>query len=358
MLQRAAILLSGLAMMAVATPAAAQWQSDDWGAPTSRARQPGSPLLAARIAALGSNFGGKVGISVRDVATGWSTGYGETRLCPQQSVSKFWVAITVMDAIDHGTLTLNDPVLITRNDLTLFHQPIRALVGDSGYRATVGELLDRAITESDNTANDSLLRTVGGPAAVRATLARLGINSVRFGPGERLLQSRIAGMSWDQSMSQGNGFEVARARLSPDTRRRALLDYIADPMDGAAPAAITSVLAQLDRGTLLSPASSRYLLGVMGRTKTGARRMKAALAPGWELAHKTGTGQQYGSTVAGFNDVGLLTAPDGHTYAIAVMIAQSERPIAQRQQLIADVARVVMDSWNGTHIAGTVDAVY
>ncbi|MEG3174500.1 serine hydrolase [Sphingomonas sp. ZB1N12] len=47
---------------------------------------------------------------------------------------KFWVAIAVMDAVDRGRLSLSDPVTVTRSDLTLFHQPIRPLVGKDGYR--------------------------------------------------------------------------------------------------------------------------------------------------------------------------------------------------------------------------------
>ncbi len=49
-------------------------------------------------------------------------------------------------------------------DLTLFHQPIAMLVKGDGYHTTVGELLTRALTHSDNTANDRLLTYVGGPA--------------------------------------------------------------------------------------------------------------------------------------------------------------------------------------------------
>ncbi len=312
--------------------------------------------LALRIAELGRNFGSGVGISVRDVTEGWTTAYDADRLAPQQSVSKLWVALATFDAFDRGTLRPDDAVVIEPSDLTLFHQPIRAEVGNQGYRTTISDLLERAMTQSDNTANDALLRRVGGPASIRAMLVRLGIGQVRFGPGERALQSGIAGLAWQQSFSSGNAFAKARAAVPIAQRRSAIEAYAADPVDGAAPAAITATLTRLVRGELLSPRATTDLLALMERSKTGRARLKSALAPEWLLAHKTGTGQQLGSLVAGFNDVGLLTAPDGHRYAIAVMIARSERPIAVRQALIADVGRAVIDHWRTVQTAMTLDA--
>jgi beta-lactamase class A len=307
--------------------------------------RPAPARIASKIAELGRNFGPGVAISVRDIRDGWSTSWNGDRLCPQQSVSKLWVALAVFDAIDRGALRPDEAMIVTRNDLTLFHQPIRALVGANGYRATVSELLERQMTQSDNTANDMLLRRIGGPNAIRTMLTRLRISNVRFGPGERLLQSGIAGITWRQAFASGNGFEQARASIPLEKRRAAIEAYAENPIDGAAPNAITLALARLVRGDLLTPTGTRNLLALMERSKTGRARMKAAVEPNWLLAHKTGTGQELGGVVAGFNDVGLLTAPDGHIYAVAVMVARSSKPIGARQAIIANVARAVIDDW-------------
>ena len=143
-------------------------------------------------------------------------------------------------------------------DLTLFYQPLAARVRAQGsVTMTVRSLIETAITQSDNSANDSLLRTVGGPGAVRAYLSKKDLGAIRFGPGERLLQSGIAGMSWQQSYSVGRNFETARSALSPATRRAAMDNYLANPIDGASPTAVASALARLARGTLLSPEIDR-----------------------------------------------------------------------------------------------------
>lgn len=299
---------------------------------------PAPAALTASVNALVRDFGGVVGVSVRSLDWGWSVDANGHRRMPQQSVSKLWVAMTVLDARDRGKLSLDDPVSVTRENLTVFHQPIASLVVQQGvYRTTVRELMLRAMQSSDNTANDRLMNLVGGPQAVRAFIREKALGEIRFGPGERLLQAGTAGLEWKPEYSIGRAFYQARAALSPTVRRAAFDSYVADPPDGAAPAAIALALARLKAGELLSPSSSNLLINVMQGSRTGRSRIKAAVPPGWTLAHKTGTGQDLGARTAGFNDVGILTAPDGKSYAVAVMIGDTPRAVSERQQLMQAV---------------------
>ena len=309
--------------------------------PIARRAQPSARLVNA-VQALGSSFKGEVGISVRDIDDGWLIAWGGDRARPQQSVSKLWVAIAVMDAVDHGRLSLNDPVTVTRSDLTLFHQPIRALVGKNGYRTTIGALLRGAMTRSDNTCNDVLLWKVGGPPAINRMLAQKGIVGVKFGPGERALQARTAGLKWRPEWAGGWGFLQARAAMTYEARAKALRRYVAAPLDGASSNGVTLGLSLLAQGKLLSARSTASLLTLMRSSKTGPLRLKSGLRPGWTLAHKTGTGQDLGTWSTGYNDVGLLVAPDGHRYAVAVMIASTRRPIPVRMRLMGDVTRAIV----------------
>ncbi|TGX55237.1 serine hydrolase [Sphingomonas gei] len=307
--------------------------------------RPPAPLgLVASIDTITRNFSGLAGIAVTSIDDGWmASNVTARRPLPQQSVSKLWVTMTVLDAVDRGTVRLDDPLTITRADFTLFHQPIASLVkGDTGYTTTVAEIMRRAMQMSDNTCNDKLLRLVGGPQAVRDFIARKQLGTIRFGPGEKLLQAGTAGLQWRPEYSMGNSFAVARAKLSPEVRRAAFDSYVKDPPDGAAPASIAEALARLKRGELLSPSSTDWLLATMGGAKTGKARVRGAVPPGWLYGHKTGTGQDLGGRTAGFNDVGILTAPDGRSYALAVMIGDTSRPIRERQLLMQAVARAVV----------------
>ncbi len=304
---------------------------------------PAPSALTANVAMLVRGFEGRVGVAVKSIDQGWCVDSSGDQRLPQQSVSKLWVAMTVLDFRDAGRLKLDDPVTLRREDITLFHQPVAALIkGEQGYQTTVGDLLQRALTMSDNTANDRLLRFVGGPNAVRDFIRRKGLGDIRFGPGERLLQSQTAGLTWQPSYAFGNAFAIARDRVPRPERIAAFERYVADPPDGAAPVAIADALARLKRGDLLSKSSTDYLIGTMESSRTGKQRLRGAVPMGWSFGHKTGTGQDLGGRTAGYNDVGLLIAPDGRSYAIAVMIGDTPKPIAERQALMqAVVASVV-----------------
>jgi beta-lactamase class A len=303
---------------------------------------PAPAALKQQVLALAQRFDGTAGIAIVSLRDGWEMGWNGNSLFPQQSCSKLWVAITAMDAVDRGKLRLDDPVTLGRGDLTLFHQPLRERVlGQGAHTTTLGSLLFDAITESDNTANDKLMRSVGGPTAVRDMIARKGLGAIRFYNGERALQSKIAGLIWSQSYSIGNAFFDARNALPMAVRKAAFDRYLADPYDGASPHAIASALAALKRGGLLKPASSAKLLSIMGQTRTGKLRVRAALAPGWDWNHKTGTGQELNGRIGGINDIGLLTAPDGSVYAMAIMIIPNSSD-GGAQELMRNVARAVM----------------
>jgi beta-lactamase class A len=301
-------------------------------------------ILRAQIEALGAGFDGEAGIAVLEVADGWAVDYNGGAHLPQQSVSKLWVAITVLNAIDRGDFGLDDTVLIRKEDLSLFHQPLRDRVGPSGYRTTVARLLAAEIQQSDNAANDALIRKVGGPWAVQVAIVSKSLGEIRFGPGEKEMQTRAAGLTWKPEYSFGRTFWEDRDKLPADQRRAALQAYLANPPDAASPLDIVDTLARLHRGELLSPESTAYLLTLMAGTETGAGRLRGGLEPGWRLQHKTGTGQVMGRLATGHNDVGLLTAPDGRVYAVAVMIGQSRATFDARQELMRSVARAVIAS--------------
>lgn len=288
------------------------------------------------------DFPGRTGIAVQRIDGTWSLSRRGDEAFPQQSVSKTWVALTLLSQVDAGRLHLSDRMTIGADDLTLFHQPLAARVAREGrVEASLGELLEQAITGSDNSANDALLRRVGGPDAVNAFIERQHLGRIRFGPGERLLQSHAAGLEWRQSYSVGRAFQAAREGVPLALRRAALDRYLADPEDGASPTAITNALARLARGELLSPASTQVMLDTLIRTSSGPQRLRAGVPAGWRVAHKTGTGQELEGRATGYNDIAILTAPDGTRYSVAVMLASTTASVPQRMALMQAVSRAV-----------------
>ena len=348
---RVCLAVTALSLSMVGSGAAQAAASTELLPPQSRLQAGHSvAALQASITDLGQAFEGDIGIAVQDVESGHVAEFDGRTFFPQQSVSKFWVALTALDAADRGTADLGAPVTLKTSDLTLFHQPIARNIRSSGtYRTTLDDLLTRALQQSDNTCNDFILRSIGGPDAVRAFLDSKDIDGIRFGPGERKMQSRIAGLTWRQEYSIGDAFFRTRATVPLEKRRAAFDDYVANPVDGAQPVAVVDALARLARGELLSKAATARLLTTMSHTRTGPRRLKGGLSSGWSLAHKTGTGPQVGPMQTGYNDVGILTSPTGRRYSVAVMIRRTSTPIWKRMAVMQDVVRSVIayDAMNG-----------
>ena len=308
---------------------------------------PPPELLARRLGEIAGGFDGRLGLSVRDVGAGWTAGRDGAALYPQQSVAKLWTALAVFDAVDHGRLRLDQTVHVTASDMSVFHQPLRTRLQPGGLDVDVASLVEGALAQSDNACDDILIRLVGEAAPQRAVDAR-GLGAVRAGPQERYLQTRIAGLPWRPEFTVGDAFERARDRLDPALRRAKLAAYLADPPEGAAPDAMTAALARLHAGELLSPESTARFLAILAGTTTGPMRLKAGLPPGWAIAHKTGTGQDLYGLSTGFNDVAIVTAPDGRVYTMAAMIASTSRPIPERQLAMQDAARAVAAWHDGT----------
>lgn len=310
--------------------------------PAAPVPQSVSPAALDRaIHALWAGFDGRTGIAIARAGASWLIEERGEELMPQQSVSKLWVALAVMDAIDKGQMNLADRVTLTRADLTIFNQPIAASIGQGSFTTSIADLLDRQMRRSDNTANDFLMRKLGGPQAIRAFISAKGLGAIRFGPGEKYLQAKTAGLSWRPEYVDNQLFRNARAKLSAQARTAAMDAYIADPPDGASPAAIARALLRLKRGELLSSESTRYLLNLMSTSLTGPQRLHGGVPAGWKFAHKTGTGQDLNGRTAGFNDVAILTAPDGTSYAVVVMIADTRQPLAKRFELMQGISATV-----------------
>jgi beta-lactamase class A len=83
------------------------------------------------------------------------------------------------------------------------------------------------------------------------------------------------------------------------------------------------------------------LLAMLERTTSGPNRLKAGVPSDWRFGHKTGTGQVLDPVSTGYNDVGIMTAPDGKRYTVAVMMGDTTATIPARMELMQAVSRAV-----------------
>ncbi len=81
----------------------------------------------------------------------------------------------------------------------------------------------------------------------------------------------------------------------------------------------------------------------MKHCRNGPKRLRGGLPANARLADKTGTSGIDGKTVA-WNDMGLMTWPDGQAVTITGYLSDTSASQAERDQLFADLARLVTRS--------------
>jgi beta-lactamase class A len=301
----------------------------------------GMPELARRAKP------GVIGLGVALLAPGEAWSSDQTARFPLQSTFKTFLAAAVLSEVDAGRLELAEPITLTEQDLSPGPGPIDAAWPNppAGHSLTlpVVDLIALAVQRSDNSAADTIMKRIGGPAAVTAWLRGKGMVDIRVDRYERQLQVELAGMPpFQPAWKDAGAWQAARDLVPAAAREAATVRYLADPRDTATLPASLDYLTRLARGELLSGASTRLLLRLMTDSATGSHRLKAGLPPGATIAHKTGTAATDLGLTPATNDIGVVTLASGRRFAIAAYLAGSTATEAAREALIADAARLAV----------------
>ncbi len=226
---------------------------------------------------------------------------------PMQSVYKLPIAMAVLHKVDAGGLRLDQMVEVKPEEYISPGQgsPLRDQ-NPTGARVSVSELLRLAISESDGTASDVLMRLIGGPPAVMNFLAEIGVHDVE-------VQDTEMRMGKDDSVQYRNW---------------------------ATPHAAVDLLQALAESKGLSQESQHLLLGWMVSAQTSQKRIKGMLPAGTVVAHKTGSSGTKNGIAAATNDIGLIDLPDGKRLAIAVFVSDSKADTVTREKVIAQISDI------------------
>lgn len=319
-IRRAMLTASLLALTAICLP------------PSARAADPAA--LQGQLNALAQRARpGSMGISVLDLQSGKTWRVNADQSYPMMSVFKAPVAATVLDRIEHGQNSFDQTITLTRADLE--NGIIRQQFHGAQMRFSVRQLLGYMVSQSDNTAVDALLRLIGGPAVVQSYLHAHGIDGLHVEHDEagntRLFNALAIG---EQAPANETDAQQDQRYL------RGYRMFLADPGNRSTPYAAVLFLHKLWQRELLSPASTTYLLDLMN-AQVVPNRMRAGLPEGVRLADKCGTSDTIDGLTAAYNDIGILTWPDGHTVIVAAFLSASNSPEAERERLYVDLAKSV-----------------
>ncbi|HEX2546727.1 MAG TPA: class A beta-lactamase [Ramlibacter sp.] len=243
--------------------------------------------------------GGRLGVALRDSATGAGYAWRADERFPLTSTFKMLLAAQVLAAVDRGTEHLARRIAIQASDLVPYAPATQPRVG--GEPMTLAELCEAAVALSDNVAANVLLAGFGGPAGLTAWLRTLGDTVTRLDRIEPQLNEAVPG----------------------------------DVRDTTTPAAMLRTMDRLVLGDALSPASRRQLTDWLLANKVGATRLRAQLPAGWRIADKTGAGAN-GTN----NDVGVLWPPQRGPLLVAAYLTGSTADGPGRDRALAEVGRL------------------
>lgn len=289
MLTRRTALAAPLALAASAAAAAADTSSAD-----------------AALADLEQRHGGRLGVMIWRPADGLRIARRADERFAMCSTFKTLAAAAVLARADGGREDLRRRIVFGKEQVVTYSPVTGPRVGGDGM--TLAEICAAAIRYSDNTAGNLLLDSLGGPAGLTRFARGLGDGITRLDRYETQLNEATPG----------------------------------DPRDTTSPEAMARNLHKLLLGPTLSPESRRRLSQWMASNTTGDARIRRGIPKGWVVMDKTGAGENGAN-----NDVAVILPPSGQPAIVTVYYAESQATGAQRNAVIADVARVAAEALGG-----------
>jgi beta-lactamase class A len=249
----------------------------------------------------------RVGVAVIDLQTNDTITFGGNERYSMQSVYKFHLAMTALNWVDAGKLKLNDRIWIKDNDLLPnMWSPMREAYINGERCFDLAGLIRYAVSESDNNACDILFKILGGPKTVNDYIHSLGINDTWISATEEEMHQH----------------------------------WITQFINWTTPMAMAQLLEKFYKGKLFSKSSQYFLWETMVNTSTGKNRIKGLLPVDAIVAHKTGTsGIGKNGIIDAINDVGVVQLPNGKSFVLVVLVANSPDKAEVSERLIANIGK-------------------
>jgi len=259
--------------------------------------------FANRILSAEQRTGARIGVAAVDTASGKRLAYRSEERFPMCSTFKFLAAAAVLKRVDGGQQELDRFVSYDAKDILEYAPVTKAHLKDGGM--TLGALCAAAIEQSDNTAGNLLLDTIGGPTGLTNFARSIGDETTRLDRKEPELNSASPG----------------------------------DERDTTTPAAMCADMQRLLLGKLLSESSRQQLEDWLRQNETGSQMIRAGVPKTWTVGDKTGRCGN-GAT----NDVAIIRPPASAPIMVAIYSMGSASSAQDRTAIVAEAARAVVES--------------
>ena len=267
------------------------------------ASTPGSTSdFASRILSVEQRTGGRIGVAAVDTGSGKRFDYRSEERFPMCSTFKLLAAAAVLKQVDGRHEKLDRFVSYDAKDILEYAPVTKAHLKDGGM--TLGALCAAAIEQSDNTAGNLLLDTIGGPIGVTKFVHSIGDEMTRLDRKEPGLNSAIPG----------------------------------DERDTTTPAAMCADIQRLLLDNVLTKSSRHQLEDWLQHNETGTLMIRAGVPKTWTVADKTGRCGN-GAT----NDVAIIRPPGRAPIVVAIYSIGSTSSADDHASTLAEIARATLE---------------
>src|SRR5437773_3515082 len=208
--------------------------------------------FANRILSIEKRIGARIGVAALDTGGSKRLDYRSEERFPMCSTFKFLAAAAVLKRVDGGQEKLDRFVSYDARDILEYAPVTKEHLKDGGM--TLGALCAAAIEQSDNTAGNLLLDTIGGPVGLTNFARSFGDEMTRLDRKEPELNSAIPG----------------------------------DERDTTTPTMMCADMQRLLLGNVLSESSRHQLENWLVHNETGELMIRAAIPKTWTVGDKTG----------------------------------------------------------------------
>lgn len=269
--------------------------------------------LENEMSKIAADAKGLVGAGLMLAETGESSWLNADEPFPMQSVYKLPIAMATLAKVDEGLLSLDSLILVKKDDFISKRQysPIRDQNPKGNFKMKLRDLIRYAVSQSDGTASDVLMRLCGGSKAIMKYLSGLGIKNIHV-------------INTEKQMGMDNSVQYKNSSTPREAIRLLYLIY---------------------KGELFKKETEALLKDDLTNLLTSAKRIKGLLPEDTKVAHKTGTSGTENGIAAATNDIGIVTLPDGRHLLVAVFVSDSRAPEAVRESVIARIARAGWDKY-------------
>src|SRR5438105_7561072 len=251
-----------------------------------------------RIRSIEQRTGARIGVTALDTGTGKGIDYRSEERFPMCSTFQFLAAAVALKLVDDRQEKLDRFVSYGAKDILEYAPVTKAHLKDGGM--ILGALCAAAIEQSDNTAGNLLLDTIGGPVGLTNFVRSIGDEMTRLDRKEPELNSAIPG----------------------------------DERDTTTPAAMCADIQRLVLDNVLSVSSRHQLEDWLRHNETGELMIRAGVPKTWTVGDKTGRCGN-GAT----NDVAIIRPPGRAPVVFAIYSIGSTSSADDRAAIVADAAR-------------------